>query len=75
MAPTSYRYELRRGDAITATGHITYETPLEVGADVRIGSSRGVVREIGPRLPEGEFRLVVQLGTDEPAESPASRTG
>ncbi len=66
---TSYRYELRQGEAITATGHITYDSPLEVGAEVRIGRSRGVVREIGPRLPEGEFRLVVQLVADEAAAS------
>ena len=58
---TSYRYELRRGDEIVATGHITQETPLQVGDRLTLGRKVGIVREIGPPLPEGELRLVVQL--------------
>jgi hypothetical protein len=36
-----YRYELRRGDEVIATGHLTREQPLEVGERIAIGS-RGV---------------------------------
>jgi hypothetical protein len=61
MAATTYRYELRNGETIAATGHLTYETPLELGDTITIGKRVGVVRELGPRLPEGEYRLVVQL--------------
>ena len=70
MAPTTYRYELRNGDTIAATGHLTYETPLELGDTITIGKRVGVVRELGPRQPEGEYRLVVQL-LDEGSESTA----
>jgi hypothetical protein len=65
MSPTSYRYELRLDGTIAATGHLTYETPLEVGDEITIGKRTGVVRELGPRLPEGEYRLVVQLLGDD----------
>ena len=61
MAATTYRYEARRGDQIIATGHITEQTPLEIGDRVTLGRNRGTVREIGPRLAEGEHRLIVQL--------------
>jgi hypothetical protein len=70
MAPTTYRYELRNGETIAATGHLTYETPLELGDTITIGKRVGVVRELGPRQPEGEYRLVVQL-LDEGSESTA----
>jgi hypothetical protein len=65
MAPTRYRYELRRGDTITATGHIAFETALEIGEKLTIGNRRGIIRELGPRQPEGEIRLVVQLLPDD----------
>jgi hypothetical protein len=61
MAPATYRYELRQGDTITATGHITFDSPFEVGDEIAIGKNRGIVKELGPRLPDGEVRLVVQL--------------
>ena len=64
MALTRYRYQLRRGDTITSTGHISYEATLEIGDYVTIGASQGIVRELGPKLPEGELRLVVQLLPD-----------
>jgi hypothetical protein len=57
----SYRYELRRGEEIVATGHLTREMPLEVGERITIGRSEGIVREIVPTLGESELRLVVQL--------------
>jgi hypothetical protein len=57
----SYRYELRRGEEIVATGHLTRELPLEVGERITIGRSEGIVREVVPMLGESELRLVVQL--------------
>lgn len=60
MSPTNYRYELRKGDAIIATGHITYKTPLEVGDEIAIGKTRGTVRELGP-IRDGQVRLVIQI--------------
>jgi hypothetical protein len=57
----NYRYELRRGDEVVATGHLTRETPLEVGDRIAIGTSEGIVRAIEPTLGERELHLVVQL--------------
>jgi hypothetical protein len=60
-----YRYELRRGDEVIATGHLSREQPLEVGDRVSIGSRTGIVRDVEPLLGERELRLVVQLTRDE----------
>ena len=68
MAPTRYRYELHRGDTITATGHISYEIALEIGQHVTIGKAHGIVRELGPNLREGERSLVIQLLPNVPSE-------
>jgi hypothetical protein len=59
-----YRYELRRGDELVATGRLSLERPLEVGERVEIGESCGIVRAIEPLLGEPELRLVVQLRRD-----------
>ena len=56
-----YRYELRRGEEVIATGHLSREQPLEVGERIAIGSQAGIVRVIEPLLGERELRLVVQL--------------
>lgn len=64
MAGVDYRYELRRGDEVVATGRLTYEQPLEVGDRVEIGGQHGIVRTIEPLLGEREARLVVQLSLD-----------
>jgi hypothetical protein len=56
-----YRYELRRGEEVLATGHLVWEQPLEVGERVVIGGREGIVRAIEPLLGELELRLVVQL--------------
>jgi hypothetical protein len=58
---TTYRYELRHGEEVVATGHLTPEMPLAVGDRVAIGSSEGIVRSIEPTLGETELHLVVQL--------------
>ena len=60
-----YRYELRRGDEVIATGHLSREQPLEVGERLTIGSRTGIVRDVVPLLGERELRLVVQLTRDE----------
>jgi hypothetical protein len=64
MATINYRYELRRGDSITATGRISYETALSVGDPITIGTAHGVVRAVGPRHADGEVRLLIELVPD-----------
>ena len=59
-----YRYELRRGDEVIATGHLSSEQPFEVGERITIGNRSGIVRSIEPSLRERELRLVVQLRHD-----------
>jgi hypothetical protein len=61
MATPEYRYELRRGDEIVATGHLSHEQPLEVGQRVEIAGQTGIVRTVEPILGERELRLIVQL--------------
>ena len=60
-----YRYELRRGDEVVATGHLSRERPLEVGERLEIGARVGTVRSITPVLGEHELHLVVQLMREE----------
>jgi hypothetical protein len=61
MGGVDYRYELRRGDQVVATGHLSREQPLEVGERLTIGNRDGIVRTVEPLLGEREQRLVVQL--------------
>jgi hypothetical protein len=56
-----YRYELRRGDTIVATGHFEPTDALQVGDRVEIGGHAGIVRAVEPLLGEQEQRLVIQL--------------
>jgi hypothetical protein len=60
-----YRYELRRGDEMIATGHLTREQPLEVGDRITIGGCMGIARDVEPLLGDHELRLVVQVTGDE----------
>ncbi len=60
-----YRYELRRGNELIATGHLGYEQPLQVGERIMIGSHAGLVHSVEPLLHERELRLVVHVGHDE----------
>ena len=68
----NYRYELRRGDEVVATGHLSREQPLEAGERLEIGGQLGIVRTIEPLLGEQELRLVLQLvhDRDEPGDEP-----
>jgi hypothetical protein len=61
MAGASYRYELRRGDEIIATGHLTLDHQLDIGDEITIGPNRGTIQTIEPLLATRECRLVVQL--------------
>jgi hypothetical protein len=61
MGGVEYRYELRRGDKVVATGHASHERALEVGERLLIGGREGIVRTVEPLLGERELRLVVQL--------------
>lgn len=65
MAPLQYRFELRRGDEVVATGHVTRDEPIEIGDRVIVGGREGIARNIEPILGELELRLVVQLVRDE----------
>jgi hypothetical protein len=65
-AMPDYRYELRRGDEVIATGHLSREQPLEVGERVTIGPRDGIVRTIEPQLHQHELTLIVQLLRDDP---------
>jgi hypothetical protein len=57
VAGIDYRYELRRGDEVVATGHLSREQLLEVGERLEIGGQIGIVRAVEPLLGEQEFRL------------------
>ena len=59
-----YRYEMRRGDELVATGHLSNEQPLQVGQTLTLGSRTSVVRSIEPQLHHQELQLVLQLGSD-----------
>jgi hypothetical protein len=48
---------------VVATGHLTRETPLEVGEKLAIGGSCGIVRSIDPTIGGRELRLVIQITT------------
>jgi hypothetical protein len=61
MPAFDYRYELRRGVEVIATGHLTREQPFEVGERIEIGGSAGTVRAVEPLLGERKLRLVVQV--------------
>jgi hypothetical protein len=62
MATVEYRYELRRGEEIVATGHLSHDQPFRVGEQVRIGVHTGIVQTVEPTLGERELRLAVRLG-------------
>jgi hypothetical protein len=61
MPAFAYRYELRRGEEVVATGHLTEEQALEIGEQIVIGGVLGIVRAIEPVLGERELRLLVPL--------------
>jgi hypothetical protein len=64
MPGLAYRYELRRGEEVIATGHLTREWALEVGERITISGRLGVVRSIEPVLGEQELHVAIQLFRD-----------
>ena len=56
-----YRYELRRGDEVVATGHPSREQPYEAGERVTIGGHTGTIRTVEPTLGRRELRVVVEV--------------
>ena len=61
MPTFAYRYELRRGEELLATGHLTHQQQLEVGERIAIVGMVGIVRAVEPVVGGREFRLVVQV--------------
>jgi hypothetical protein len=61
MAQTRYLYELRQGDRVTSTGHLTLPVAVQVGERIAIGGSVGLVRAVEPLLGDRALRLIVQL--------------
>ena len=64
MAAVDYRYELRGGDEVVATGHLSREESLEIGDRIEVGGLHAIVRTIEPLLGESELRLVLRLLPD-----------
>jgi hypothetical protein len=62
VAGVDYRYELRSGDEVVATGHLSREEPLEVGDRFEVGGQLAIVRTIEPLLGEPELRLDLRSG-------------
>lgn len=65
MHELQFRYELRSGAQILATGHLSLPGPLHVGDEITIGLSRGTVAEVTPIPGSHESRLVVKLATND----------
>jgi len=70
MAGFAYRYELRRGEEVIATGRMMRERALEVGERIPLSGRLGVVRSIEPVLGERDLHMVVQLFRDQISRSP-----
>lgn len=60
-ADQAYRYELRHDGDTIATGHLSGNEPLQIGDQIEIAGSLGVIRSIEPSLGEQELRLVVEI--------------
>jgi hypothetical protein len=60
----SYRYELKRGDEVLATGHLNGDTPLAAGDRITVNGREGIVRSVEPSFRTLEQRLVIQLLRD-----------
>jgi hypothetical protein len=57
----SYRYSLRRGDEVVATGYLLSEHRLEVGEELSVGPHRGVVIAVDPVVGGLEEQLTLEL--------------
>jgi hypothetical protein len=61
VTSTNYIYELRRGETVVATGHLTSETALEAGQRFTVNNQDGLIRSIDPTADPQEWRLIIQL--------------
>jgi hypothetical protein len=61
VAGVEYRFELRGGEELVATGHLSREQPFEIGDRIEVGGQPAIVRTIEPLLGEPELRLVLRL--------------
>ena len=57
-AAGAYEYELRRGDAVIATGRIQLEEAPSPGDELALGSKRALVEDVLPL--RGGKRLILQ---------------
>jgi len=60
MAGFAYRYELRRGDEVIASGRMTRQRALEIGERITLSGRLGVVQSIEPGLSERDLHMVIQ---------------
>lgn len=65
MGSHPYRYSLRRGDEIVATGRFISERRIEAGEELSIGARRGVVVAVEPSLGSREEQLTIELDVDD----------
>jgi hypothetical protein len=61
VAAVSYRYELRQGTKIIATGHLNADEHLQVDSQITVAGHQGVISAIEPTLRSREHRLVIQI--------------
>jgi hypothetical protein len=66
----SYSYELRRGEELLATGHLSRDSPLEPGERINVNGREGIIRSIEPQLHQSEQRLVIQLSGNDAPDTP-----
>lgn len=59
MEAIEYRYELRRGGELLATGRLSRERPLEPGEQTEVAGYLGTVRSIEPILGARELNVVM----------------
>ena len=62
-----YRFELKRGGELLATGHLNRDTALNTGDRITVNGGKGIVRAIEPQLGERAQRVVIQLLRDADA--------
>jgi hypothetical protein len=62
VAGVGYRYGLRGGEEVIATGHLSREQPLEIGDRIEVGGQH----TIEPLLGEPELRLVANGSFKDP---------
>lgn len=58
MTAAAYLYELRRGDTVLATGHLSGQPTPEVGETLRLAGTVATVREV-LQLPGG-VRVILE---------------